>query len=73
MLTTKRSVKMKLIIFLIIAAIVWFGYTNLGKPLNLNKATQSGQQAFQQEKTIDRVINTRNRMNSDADAMKERI
>lgn len=64
---------MKLIIFLIIAAIVWFGYTNLGKPLNLNKATQSGQQAFQQEKTIDRVINTRNRMNSDADAMKERI
>ena len=73
MLTTKRSVKMKLIIFLIIAAIVWFGYTNLGKPLNLNKATQSGQQAFQQENTIDRVIYTRNSMNSDADAMKERI
>ena len=64
---------MRLIVFLIVMAMIWFGYNNFGKSLNVNKAVQTGQQSFQQEKTIDRVMNTRNRMNDDAETMKERF
>lgn len=64
---------MKLILFIITIAIIWFGYNNIGKPLNLNKTIQTGQQTFKQEKTINNVINSRQRMNNDTEAMKERF
>ena len=50
---------MKLIIFIIAALAIWFSYTNWGKPLNIDNAVKSGTSSIKTEKSIDKVIHSR--------------
>lgn len=49
----------RLIVIIIIAAAGWFAYTNWGS-MTKNVDMEKSENAIKQEKTIQRVINTRN-------------
>ncbi len=63
----------KLIVFIIIAAILWIGYTNWGKPLNIDNAVKSGTSSIKTEKSIDRVINSRENTAKDNKEMLDKM
>lgn len=60
---------MRLIILVIVVAIAWFAYTNLGKPANFDSAVKDGTSKIKTEKTIGNVINRREGMAEEADAV----
>lgn len=64
---------MKLIVLIIAAAALWIGYTNWGKPLNVNNAVKSGTATIKTEKSIDRVINSRENTAKDNQKMLDQL
>lgn len=63
----------KFIVFVIIAAALWVGYTNWGKPLNVDNAVKSGTSSIKTEKSIDRVINSRENTAKDNKEMLDKM
>lgn len=64
---------MKFIIFVIAIAAIWFGYVNWGKPLNIDNAVKSGTSTIKTEKSIDRVINSRENTAKDNQEMLDKM
>lgn len=64
---------MKLIVIIIAAAAIWFAYTNWGTPLNVDKAVKSGTSSIKTEKSIDRVINSRENTAKDNKEMLDQL
>lgn len=64
---------MKFIALIIAAALIWFAYTNWGKPLNVDNAVKSGTSAIKTEKSIDRVIHSRENTAKDNKEMLDKI
>ena len=63
---------MRIIAIIIIAAIGWFAYTNWGSvPKNVD--VQKSENAIKQEKTIQRVINTRQNDAAAIDSVTQRF
>ncbi len=62
----------RLIVIIVIAAIGWFAYTNWGS-MTKNVNMEKSENAIKQEKTIQRVINTRNNDAAATDEVKERF
>lgn len=50
----------RLIFLVIVGAIIWVVYTNWGTPLNVDKAVKDGTSAIKTEKSINKVIDSRN-------------
>ncbi len=63
----------KFIILVIAAAALWIGYINWGKPLNTDKAVQSGTSSIKTEKSIDRVIHSRENTANDNKKMLDKM
>lgn len=64
---------MKLIVFIIAIAAIWFAYTNWGTPLNINNAVEKGTSSIKTEKSIDRVIQGRKNTAEDNQRMLDKI
>ncbi len=64
---------LRLIFLVIAAAIIWVAYTNWGTPLNVDKAVKDGTSVIKTEKSINRVIDSRNNTAKDNKEALDRI
>ena len=67
------TIMVKFIVLVIAIAALWIGYTNWGKPLNVDNAVKRGTSSIKTEKSIDRVINSRENTAEDNKKMLDNI
>ena len=66
-------IMVKFIVLVIAIAAIWIGYVNWGKPLNIDNAVKSGTSSIKTEKSIDRVINSRENTAKDNKEMLDKM